>query len=59
MQTEYKYTIDDNDNIKLSLANIRKMKHIVEVEKIAMDKTVLLTKLTMGKRESDLSVRKI
>lgn len=57
-QIKCRYNIKNNDNIKLPLAHIRKIKNTVEGKTLAIDKTITLTKAIMGRKKSDISVRK-
>lgn len=58
-QIKHKYSIKDNDDVKLSLAYIRKMKNTAKSETSAIDKTILSTKTIIDTGESDVNVRKI
>ena len=49
LQTQPKYSIEDDDDVKFSLAKIRKMQNTAESETSAIDKTVSSTKATIGK----------
>lgn len=49
-ETKRKYSIEDNNDIKLLLAYIREMKNTTQSETSVIDKTVLLTKSKIGRR---------
>lgn len=59
MQSQRRYSIKDNNDVKLPSAYIRKMQNTVEGETSAIDKIVVSTKATIGRGESDISIRKI
>lgn len=59
MQSQHRYSIEDDDNVKLPLAHIKKMQNTAEGETLAINKTVSSIKAIIGRRESDVSVRKV
>lgn len=59
MQSQHSYNINNDDDVKLLLAQIRKMQDITEVEALTINKTAPLTKVVVGEKRSDISIRKI
>lgn len=59
MQTQCKYSIEDDDNVELALAHLKNMQNILESKTSAIDKTVLSTKAMIVREESNFSVRKV
>ena len=53
---QHRYSIEDDEDIKLPLAHIRKMQNTTESETLAIDKIIQLTTATIGRRESDISI---
>lgn len=51
--------MEDNDNVKFPSAYIRKMQNIAKGKTSAINKTVLSINAIIGKKESNMSVRKI
>ena len=58
MQNQRNRIEDDND-VKLPLAHIKKMQNITEVGILVSNETVLLTKGAVGRKEVDVIVRKV
>lgn len=59
LQSQRKYSIDDDDNVELPFVYITKMQNIAEVEKLVIYKTALLNKVVVGGKRPDISIRKI
>lgn len=59
MQIKYKYSMEEDNNIKFLLANIGKMKNIAQIKLSAIAKTVPLNNPIISKRKSDISIREI
>ena len=51
--------IEDNNNVELLSANIKKMQNTVEVGTLASDETASLTKGAMGRKRVDVSIGKV
>ena len=51
--------IEDDDDIKLLLAHIKKVQNTAEVETLASDEIALSTKGAVGRQGVDVSVRKV
>lgn len=50
--------IEDNDDMKLSLANIKKIQTNAKFRTLTIDKTALSTKATVNKKGVDISIKK-
>ena len=54
-----RYNIEDDDVVKLSLTYIRKMQNTAKIEVLAIDKMALSTKIIIGEKGLDISVKKV
>ena len=52
-------SIEDDDNVKLLLAYIKKVQNTTGVGTLAIDETAPSTKGVVGRKEVDISVRKV
>lgn len=59
LQSQCRYSIEDDNNDKLLLAHISKMSNIAKSETLAIDKKVLSIKATISKKKSDIRVKKV
>lgn len=59
LQIKCKYNIEDDNNVKLPLAYIRKIINTAENVTSVIDKTILSTKAIIDKRKSNVHVEKI
>lgn len=59
MQSQYKYSLKDDVDIKFSLTYIKIMQNTAEGKISLIDEKTLLTKVIIGKQELDISIRKI
>lgn len=59
LQTNCEYSIKDDNDVKLSLTHIRKLKNTAKDETLAIEETVLLTKATIDREKLDVSVKKV
>lgn len=59
MQRQRRYSIEDDENVKLPSAYIKKMQNTVEVEKLAIDKMAPSIKVAIGGKGPNVSIRKI
>lgn len=59
MQSQYKYNIKNNNNIKLLLVYIKKTENLIKDEIFAIDKIILSTKVTIGKKKLNINIKKV
>lgn len=58
LRIKYKYSIENNKDLKFSLAHNRKMKNTAEDQTSAINKKVILTKAMIGREESNVIIKK-
>lgn len=58
MQSQYKYNIKNNNNVKSLLVHIRKMQNVAKSEIIIINKIVLLTKAMINRKNQILRLEK-
>lgn len=52
-------SIDDDDNVKLSSAHIKKLKNITKVETLTSNETASSSKSVVSKKKIDINIRKV
>lgn len=56
MQIKCRYSIKDNNNIKIPLRHVRKIKNITKNKILATDRTIHLTNVKRNRKKSDFSI---